>query len=161
RSSGHRTAGAAGGCILIRRATLDRIGGIEAICANLIDDCALAAAVKNSGGRVLLGFSADTRSVLPPSTFRGNRRVISRSAFTQLRNSPVLLPGPTLGLLVTFLLPPLLTFFAHQPAATFAGCAWLLMSLAYVPALRFYRAGWFCAPLLPAIASFYLGCTFH
>jgi hopene-associated glycosyltransferase HpnB len=161
RSSRHRTAGAAGGCILIRRATLDRIGGIEAIRAEVIDDCALAAAVKSSGGRVWLGLSAETRSIRSYATFSEIGRMISRSAFAQLRHSPVLLLASTLGLLVTFLLPPLLTFFAHQPAAAFAGCAWLLMSVAYLPALRFYRARWFWAPLLPAIASFYLGCTFH
>jgi hypothetical protein len=86
--------------------------------------------------------------------------MISRTAFTQLRYSPILLLGTTL-LLLTFLLPPLLTFFAHQPAAALAACTWLLLSVAYLPALHFYRAGWFWAPLLPAIASFYLGCTFH
>jgi hopene-associated glycosyltransferase HpnB len=160
-SSRHRTAAAAGGCILIRRATLDRIGGIEAIRAEVIDDCALAAAVKRSGGRVWLGLSAETRSIRPYAAFSEIGRMISRSAFAQLRHSPVLLLSTTLGLLVTFLLPPLLTFFAHQPAAAFAGCAWLLMSLAYLPALRFYGAGLFWAPLLPAIASFYLGCTLH
>jgi hypothetical protein len=127
----------------------------------MIDDCALAAAVKSSGGRVWLGLSAETRSIRPYATFSEIGRMTSRSAFSQLRHSPALLLGTTLGLLVTFLLPPLLTFFAHQPAAAYAGCSWLLMSLAYVPALRFYRAGWFWAPLLPAIASFYLGCTLH
>jgi hopene-associated glycosyltransferase HpnB len=161
RSSRHRTAGAAGGCILIRRATLDRIGGIEAIRANLIDDCALAATVKRSGARVWLGLSAETRSIRPYTTFSEIGLMISRSAFAQLRHSPVLLLGTAFGLMLTFLLPPVLTFFGHQPAAAFAGCAWLLMSLAYLPALRFYRAGWFWAPLLPVIASFYLGCTFH
>jgi hypothetical protein len=117
--------------------------------------------VKRAGGRVWLGLGAETRSIRSYATFREIGRMISRSAFTQLRHSPVLLLATTLGLLLTFVLPPLLTFFANQPAATLAGCAWLLMSLAYLPALRFYRAGWFWAPLLPAIACFYLGCTFH
>lgn len=40
------TAAAAGGCILIRRTALDRIGGLATIRQALIDDCALAQAVK-------------------------------------------------------------------------------------------------------------------
>ncbi|MCF2149837.1 glycosyltransferase [Desmonostoc muscorum LEGE 12446] len=46
------TAAAAGGSILIRREALERIGGIQAIRQALIDDCALAGAVKRSGGVV-------------------------------------------------------------------------------------------------------------
>lgn len=161
RSPRHTTAGAAGGCILIRRTILERIGGIEAIRAELIDDCALAAAVKRRGSRVWLGLSAGTRSIRPYPTFREIGAMISRTAFTQLRHSALLLLATTLGLLLTFLLPPWLALLAHPPAAALAACAWLLMSIAYLPALRFYRVGWFWAPLLPAIACFYLGCTFH
>lgn len=161
RSSRHRTAGAAGGCILIRHTTLERIGGIESIRANIIDDCALAAAVKRAGGREWLGLTAETRSIRSYVTFNEIGRMISRTAFSQLRHSPVLLLGTTLGLLLTFVLPPLLSLFADKPAAALAACAWLAMSIAYLPALRFYRAGWFWAPLLPVIASFYLACTFH
>src|ERR1039457_5080692 len=57
RDPRRRTAGAAGGCILIRRAALERIGGIAHIRGELIDDCALARAVKQSGGRTWLGLS--------------------------------------------------------------------------------------------------------
>ena len=42
-----RTAGAAGGCMLIRAATLERIGGIDSIRGEIIDDCALALRVKS------------------------------------------------------------------------------------------------------------------
>jgi cellulose synthase/poly-beta-1,6-N-acetylglucosamine synthase-like glycosyltransferase len=42
------TAAAAGGCILIRREALNRIGGIQVIRQALIDDCALAQAVKSN-----------------------------------------------------------------------------------------------------------------
>ncbi|MDZ8089839.1 MAG: glycosyltransferase, partial [Nostoc sp. DedQUE12b] len=43
------TAAAAGGSILIAREALERIGGIQVIRQALIDDCALAQAVKNGG----------------------------------------------------------------------------------------------------------------
>ena len=42
------TAAAAGGCIVIRHQALNRIGGIEVVRQALIDDCALAQAVKSS-----------------------------------------------------------------------------------------------------------------
>ncbi len=42
------TAGAAGGCILIRREMLERIGGIASIHGELIDDCALKRAPSNA-----------------------------------------------------------------------------------------------------------------
>ena len=39
--------------------------------------------------------------------------------------------------------------------------AWALLSLAYVPMLRFYGQSLLIAPLLPAIALFYSGATVH
>jgi hypothetical protein len=64
-------------------------------------------------------------------------------------------------LLLTYLAPPLLTLLAPQPAAGMAALAWLLMSVSYLPALRYYRRGWFAAPLLPLVAMFYAGATVH
>jgi hopene-associated glycosyltransferase HpnB len=161
RSARHSTAGAAGGCILIRYRALEGIGGVAAIRGQLIDDCALAGAVKRHGGRVWLGLSEDTRSIRPYRTFGEMGRMISRSAFTQLHHSTLLLAGTVAGLMLLYLAPPLITLFAPQPAAGVAALAWLLMSVCYLPALRFYRRRWFGAPLLPLVAVFYLGATVH
>lgn len=161
RSRRHSAAAAAGGCILIRREALTRTGGIEAIRGELIDDCALAGAVRRNGGSVWLGLSAETHSIRPYATFGEVGSMISRSAFTQLHHSALLLLATAFGLALTFLAPPLLAVFAPQPAAGLGAFAWLLMSIAYFPALRFFRASWYWAPLLPAIATFYLGCTIH
>src|SRR6516162_7697938 len=60
---GHKLAAAAGGCILIRPDALARIGGVQAIRSHIIDDCALARAVKGSGGRISLELTGDTRSL--------------------------------------------------------------------------------------------------
>ena len=84
-------AGAAGGCILIRPAALEKAGGIAAIRQEVIDDCSLAARVKHNGGRLWLGASATTRSIRPYDGFSGIGRMISRSAFNQLRHSNFLL----------------------------------------------------------------------
>jgi hopene-associated glycosyltransferase HpnB len=164
-SPGHATAGAAGGCILIRRAALESIGGIPAIAGNLIDDCALARAVKDRGGRVWLGLSPRTRSIRKYATFGEIGSMISRSAFTQLRHSVPLLMGTVFGLAITYLAPPLLTIGALGYVPGYAGglgaAAWLLMSIAYLPILRYYGRSPLWAPLLPLAATFYLGATVH
>jgi hopene-associated glycosyltransferase HpnB len=161
RDPRRRTAGAAGGCILIRRDALERIGGIASIRGELIDDCALARAVKQSGGRVWLGLSAGTRSIRRYSTFAEIERMIARTAFTQLRHSSLLLAATVAALAVTYLLPPALAIAAPPRAAALGAAAWLLMSATYFPALRFYRRSILWAPLLPAVALFYAWATVH
>ncbi|MCU1237123.1 MAG: glycosyl transferase, family 2 [Candidatus Solibacter sp.] len=156
------TAGAAGGCILIRRAALESIGGIARIKSELIDDCALAREVKRTGGRIWLGLSDRTVSIRPYTTFAEIGGMISRTAFTQLKHSAILLAGTVAGLAITYLAPPLLTFFAPRgPASGMGALAWLLMTASYWPAVRYYRVNWFWAPMLPAIAVFYLFATLH
>ncbi len=157
-----RTAGAAGGCILVRRSALERIGGIASIRGELIDDCALARAVKRSGGRVWLGLSDTAASIRQYRTFGEIGQMISRTAYTQLGHSPMLLAGTAAGLAVTYLAPPLLTLAGPHGAASGMGAlAWLLMTAAYWPSVRYAKRHWFWAPLLPLIALFYLGATLH
>jgi hopene-associated glycosyltransferase HpnB len=157
-----RTAGAAGGCILVRRVALDRIGGMAHIRGELIDDCALARAVKHSGGRVWLGLSDTAASIRQYRTFGEIGHMISRTAYTQLGYSPLVLAGAVAGLAVTYLAPPLLTFAGPRGAVSGMGAlAWLLMSAAYWPAVRYAKQHWFWAPLLPAVALFYLCATLH
>jgi hopene-associated glycosyltransferase HpnB len=162
RDPRRRTAGAAGGCILIRRAALERIGGMARIAGELIDDCALARAVKDSGGRVWLGLGDTAVSLRQYRTFGEIGRMISRTAYTQLGYSPLLLAGTVAGLAVTYLAPPLLTLAAPRgPASGMGALAWLLMTAAYWPSVRYTTRHWFWAPLLPLIAIFYMGATLH
>ncbi|HWS16702.1 MAG TPA: glycosyltransferase [Candidatus Elarobacter sp.] len=155
-------AGAAGGCILIRPAALVKAGGIESIRQAVIDDCLLAARVKHSGGSLWLGASATTRSIRPYGGFSGIGHMISRSAFSQLRHSSLLLLLSIVGMAATYLLPPALVFAGHRmvPAAL-GGMAWLLMVLSYLPVLRLYRLNPLWALALPLAAFFYVGATFH
>ncbi|HEY2359737.1 MAG TPA: glycosyltransferase [Candidatus Angelobacter sp.] len=155
-------AGAAGGCILIRPAALEKAGGIQAIRQEVIDDCSLAMRVKSTGGRLWLGASAVTRSIRPYEGFSGIGRMISRSAFNQLRHSTLLLLFSMAGMAATYLLPPALVFFTHRIApAALGGTAWLLMVLSYLPVLRLYRLNPLWALALPLAALFYVGATFH
>jgi hopene-associated glycosyltransferase HpnB len=153
----HRTAGAAGGCMLVRRASLERIGGIRRIRGELIDDCALARAIKQAGGRVRLELNHQVRSIREYETFGEIFRMISRTAYTQLRHSPLLLAVTGLGLTLTFFVPIITTFLGSRLGLA----AWLFASFAYSPMLRFYRRSIFWAPLLPLIAIFYLSATLH
>src|SRR5262249_54439443 len=93
-----RTAGAAGGCILVRPDALARAGGIESIRSEIIDDCALAKAIKGSGGRVWLGLADVSTSLRPYKSVREIRRMIERTAFNQLKHSTLLLIGTVGGL---------------------------------------------------------------
>ena len=154
-----RTAAAAGGCILIRRSALERVGGVESIRDQIIDDCALAARVK-ANGNIWLGTTSETFSVRGYGGWTEVGHMISRSAFTQLRHSVSLLFGVALGMGITFLAPPLL-LFARSWAALAGLAAWLLMTVAFLPTLHFYRRSPLWAPLLPLISIFYLGATIH
>ncbi len=149
------TAGAAGGCMLVRSTALQRIGGVDRIRSEMIDDCALAREIKGSGGRVWLGLSSTTRSLRRYSGFRDVAEMVSRTAYTQLRHSPVLLAGTVLGMLLIYVVPPLATAFGIWTGLV----AWLLMTLAFMPILRFYRQSPLWAPLLPFIAGFYTFAT--
>lgn len=155
--SRHRTAGAAGGCMLVRREALERAGGIERIRGELIDDCALARAIKQSGGRIWLGLSSQAASIRAYGTFGEIGRMISRSAFTQLRYSWGLLAMTVAGLVFTYLAPPVTALSGNG----FGLAAWILMCVAYTPALRFYGLSAWWAPLLPMVALFYAGATIH
>src|SRR5205823_1111562 len=57
--AGRRTAAAAGGCMLVRREVMERIGGVDSIRHEIIDDCALARRVKAIGA-VWLGPASAT-----------------------------------------------------------------------------------------------------
>jgi hopene-associated glycosyltransferase HpnB len=155
----HRSAAAAGGCILVRAEALERIGGIAAIRNELIDDCALGREIKRNG-RVWLGLAQHTHSIRGYDGFGGVGQMISRTAFYQLRHSGWLLMATVLGMAITFLAPPVLVCSGGR-AALWGGAAWLMMSTAFWPTLRFYSRSPLWAPLLPVIAMFYTGATVH
>ncbi len=158
RSQRRRTAGAAGGCMLIRPEALERAGGIAAIRSEIIDDCALARRVKASGGRVWLGVTHDTRSLRLYKSFGEIERMIARTAFNQLRHSVTLLLVATLGLAFLYLLP--LILIVMRGWLTLLGlAAYFLMAFVYRPVVRFYglRMGWTLT--LPLSAVFYMFAT--
>jgi hopene-associated glycosyltransferase HpnB len=153
-----RTAGAAGGCMLIRATTLDRIGGIGNIRGEIIDDCALARRVK-SVGKVWLGPARHTTSIREYRSWRPIWDMVVRSAFAQLDYSAVMLALTLLMLSLTYLAPPLLVLSSQPAALLCGGFAWLGMSIAFLPTLRAFYAPRLIALLLPLIALFYVAAT--
>jgi len=154
------TAGAAGGCMLVRREALAAAGGLESIKNALIDDCALAAVMKQQGP-IWLGLTARVASIRPYPHIADIGRMVSRSAYAELRFSPWRLFGTLAGMTVTYIAPPLLTVFASGYAQLIGGAAWLLMAISFQPTLRLYRRSPLWGFALPLIAVFYTIFTFQ
>ncbi len=157
------TAAAAGGCILLRASALDAIGGLGAIADRLIDDCALAEAVKTTGGALWLELSTRTQSIREYGTLDSFWQMVKRSAFTQLDRSYFATLGATFGMALLYLAPPALTVVGiarrDTTLALVAGSAWLVLSALYRPTLRAYARPSAEALALPVAASLYMSMT--
>jgi hypothetical protein len=155
-------AGAAGGCMLVRRAALHRAGGIAAVKDALIDDCALAALLKKYGP-IWLGLAERTVSVRRYPRVADVWRMVARTAYTQLRHSPWLVIGTVLGMALLYLVPPLaiaLCPFADAwLAAALGAAAFALMLFAYRPTWTLYRGDDPAILLLPLAALLYTAMT--
>jgi len=154
-----KTAGAAGGCILLKRAALERVGGLAAIRGEVIDDCTLARAVKRSGGGIWMGLTRKSVSLRTYTSFTEIQDLIARTAFTQLGYSSLLLAGTLLGMTVTYLLPVIFTFSTQPMVWRLGLAAWALMGITYLPTVRFYRMSPLWAAALPVAAAFYTYAT--
>src|SRR5271165_654339 len=161
RDPKRKMAGAAGGCMLIRPRALQVAGGVAAIRDQIIDDCALAAAVKKTGGRVWLGVTPNTFSMRAYDSFAEIERMIARTAFNQLHHSASLLAGTILGVAIIYLVPLALLAGGHIWLVALGAVCWLLMAAAYLPMVRFYGLGAAWALTLPLSASFYMFATIH
>jgi hopene-associated glycosyltransferase HpnB len=155
-----RTAAAAGGCMLVDRLALENAGGVAKIRGALIDDCALAR-VMEAEGPIWLGLSDHVRSLRKYPEIGDIGHMVARSAYAQLRYSPLLLTATLAGMGVTYLAPPLLAIIGKYPANAVAIAAWALMMLAFLPILRFYRLSPLWAAALPLIAATYSAFTLN
>jgi hopene-associated glycosyltransferase HpnB len=151
-------AAAAGGCMLVRRDVLRDAGGMAAIRNALIDDCALAKVLKTHGP-IWLGLTERVHSIRAYPGVEDIRRMVARTAYAQLRYSPLLLAGTVFGLAITYLAPVALTLFATGLAQFLGLFAWLLMAFAFKPTLRFYGLSALWGLALPAIAALYMAFT--
>ena len=163
------TAAAAGGCVLVRKERLVEGGGFESMRDAIIDDCALARLVRGpeGRGRLWLGISQEVQSIRPYDGFRGIWDMVARTAYVQLRRSPVLLAGTILGMAWLYLGPPAAMGAGIGLAAVgvwdtptwvllVSGAGgWGLMSAIYTPMLKWYRLNRWWGPLLPIAGLLY------
>lgn len=161
---GRRMAGAAGGCMLVRRDTLTATGGIEGIRDAIIDDCALARQIKPAGP-IWLGLSEDTCSIRPYDGLGDIWKMVARSAYTQLGHNPLMLLTTVVGMIVIYLVPPaavLAGVVGGDMALAAAGASvWAVMGIAATPTLRLYRMSPLWGLVLPAAGLLYTLMTVH
>jgi len=153
------TAAAAGGCILLRRDVLAGIGGFAAIRDALIDDCTLASRVKRAGHSIWLGLSRSVQSRRRYPDLASFRRMVTRTAFTQLRYSLGLLLL-VVALMLAVFVAPLAAVIGSADFGRAAGAGALAaMAVSYWPTVRFYRLspGWIAT--LPVAATLFLAMT--
>jgi hopene-associated glycosyltransferase HpnB len=151
-------AAAAGGTVLLRRDALARMGGVEAIREALIDDVALAKAVKR-GGAIFLGHSQLAVSIRRYAKASDMWHMISRTAFTQLRHSTLLLLLTIAALSIVWLVPPWEAVFGRGWVSGCGLAACLLAALSYIPTLMRYQRNVLWVFALPLTALFYMAAT--
>lgn len=158
-----RRYAAAGGCMLVRRQALVEAGGLQRIRGALFDDCALSRLIGEQGGALWIGLSTRTRSVRPYGGLSGVWNMVARSAFTQLDYSAPRLAGTVLGMVLTFIVPPLALFgYAGSGdllTAAAGGAAFVIMAGVFLPTLRLYGQPSIVALFLPVAALLYTGMT--
>jgi len=155
-----QVAAAAGGCMLARRTSLERAGGLAAIRSHIIDDCALGRLMKRQGP-IWLGLTDRSVSLRPYHHISDIQHMVTRTAYAQLGYSPWALAATLLGLAMVYLAPVMTALFAWGPSQLAGWLAWIIMAAMYVPMLRFYRLSWLWAPALPLIGLFYAVFTFQ
>jgi hopene-associated glycosyltransferase HpnB len=155
-----RTAAAAGGCVLIRTAVLRDVGGFAAIRDALIDDCTLAARVKEAGHAIWLGLSEGVASTRAYPKLASFRRMVTRTAFTQLHYSGLLLICVCCLMLLVFLIPWIVLATGPGLSARLCGGgAIVVMTAVYWPTVRFYRLPIVWALTLPLAGLLFVAMT--
>ena len=151
-------AAAAGGCVLLATAVLERVGGFACIKGKIIDDVSLARQIKALNEPIRLALSrCEVESLRVYDSLATIWVMVRRTAFTELRYSWLRLAGTVIGMMLMFLLPPL--WVAGGFSATLASmmgwtaiarswavtlmvegfCAWMIIAIIYRPAVRFFQ----------------------
>jgi len=154
----NRLAGAAGGCMLVRREDLDAAGGIERIKDKVIDDCSLAAIIKPVRP-IWLGLTEHTRSIRPYDDLASIWGMVARTAYVQLRFNPLLLLGTIISMVLIYLSPVsaiVMGIWAQDGALLMlGGTTWLIMWWTFLPTLDLYNKSAFWGVLLPLSGFLY------
>ncbi len=156
---GGPVAAAAGGCILLEAHALHTVGGFRSIRNALIDDCALAKAVKRSGFRTYIGLSRSVRSLRGYPDLASIWNMVARSAFTQLRYSTVVLLAMTVLLVAAFWSPIAVLLSGSVAAQAIGALTFAAMVLTFLPTLIYYDRSPLWSLALPVVGALYLAMT--
>lgn len=155
-------AAAAGGCILVEKAALQRVDAFAAWSDALIDDCTLARHLKRAGYGLQLLMSHDvvsTRGYLRLAEFW---QMVSRTAYTQLQYSVLLLLLTTAVMAIVFAVPVVTLFVFDSYLGPVLGALALVAMIAdYGPVARFYNLPLLWRLTLPFAAVLFLAMTWH
>lgn len=154
-----KIAAAAGGCIMLETAVLDRIGGFAGLRGALIDDCALAARIKRSKCKTWIGITHSVTSIRRYRNFSDIANMIARSAYTQLGYSTIMLLITTGIMILTFCVPVAALAVGPETAQALAVVALVAMFASYAPTVMFYRLSGMWVPTLPVAGAIYLALT--
>ena len=157
-------AAASGGCILVKTKALQSIGAFSSIHDALIDDCTLAARVKQAGLKIWVGLSRSARIHRGYSTLKPIWEMVARTAFTKLQYSTLLLMICTLIMVCMFWLAPLAPLLFSNaivpiPIVGVAILTWIAMMITYFPTLKYYRRSLLWVLTLPIAGTLYLAMT--
>jgi hopene-associated glycosyltransferase HpnB len=171
-------AGAAGGCVLLQTAALERAGGFSCIKDRIIDDVSLARQIKRGNASIRLALSrTEVESRRAYDSIHTVWVMVRRTAFTELQYSWVRLFGALVGIVLMFIVPPLWAiggagmFLVDRTQALWNGLplsacvmasglsAWAIMATVYRPAVRFFRLPFLWCWTLPVAAVLYEGMT--
>ena len=155
-----RVAAAAGGCILIETQALKKIDAFTSIHDALIDDCTLAARIKQAGFRTWVGLTHSAKSQRGYDELKPIWDMVARTAYTQLKYSPVLLFICTLLMVSMFWAAPFAFLMATDTKIVIISfMTWIAMLLTYSPTLIYYRRSLLWGLTLPIIGTLYLAMT--
>ncbi len=153
-------AAAAGGCILIETQALKKIDAFTSIHDALIDDCTLAARVKQAGFQTWVGLTHSAKSQRGYDELKPIWDMVARTAYTQLKYSPVLLFICTLLMVSMFWAAPFAFLVATDATIiVISFMTWIAMFLTYSPTLIYYHRSLLWGLTLPIIGTLYLAMT--
>lgn len=153
-------AAAAGGCIFIKTEALHTIGAFACLREALIDDCTLAARIKQADLKIWVGLSHSARIHRGYHKLKSIWEMVVRTAYTQLQYSSLLLFICTLIMSCLFWLAPFAPFLYPSAATLMIGAlAWTAMLITYFPILTYYRRSLLWALTLPIAGTLYLAMT--
>ena len=155
-------AAAAGGCMLVNCEELEKSGGLTKIKTAIIDDCELAALLKQTN-RIWIGLTQSTQSLRKYQFFSDVSGMVSRTAFVQLKYSGLNLFFTLIGMLIIYIIPVVSILFGIVTKdlilLALGLIGWVTMFFAYIPTLTFYKRPIWEASLLPISALLYSGMT--